>query len=354
MTALISQDRIGEVPWLIASGERQEVFRALGEHARAAIAELLPELSERGGLRPRAAAGGGHHVRLVVEASRRTFPSEWAELEALAEGAGVDVDDLALLTLRGDLLPVEAEGCSDFGWSDGERAVLGHNEDGDSVLDGRCFLLTLRVEGEPAMVTWWYPGFLPGNTYSVNEHGLVFGVDAIAPRVVEPAPGRAFVARRLQGCGSVEDAVELVRAHPVAGGFAYVMGRLGDAGIVTVEQSGSGFACRPLEAAAACTWHTNHLRLLPSCLDAPGPSSRRREEILEAVRPPATGASADWVLDLLTGAPVPEGVRAEGAVVTLCTLVTDLCLGTVTIRQRGALPVTVALADLVQGALSRC
>jgi Acyl-coenzyme A:6-aminopenicillanic acid acyl-transferase len=352
MSASVTATSIGDIPWLVASGERQQVFRALGEHSRRSICRLIEELPELPALRGRVAGPSSEHFAAIAGASRRRYPVEWREIGALAEGAGVDAADLLLLALRGDLGPRDDKGCSDFGWTDGCRAVLGHNEDGDPVLHGLCSLLTLRLDGEPAVVTWWYPGFLPGNTYTVNEHGLVWGVDAVHSRSPAVAPGRAFVARALQRSRSLDHMAGYLREHPAAGAFAYVAGALGSPRLLTLEQAGRHVASFEAGAGSLCTWHTNHLRYLPASLNAASADSLSRGAVLSSVSPPARNATVGWILDVLAGSPVPEGVRAEGSALTLCTFVADLQPGTLTLVPHRGAAATVPVADLVRGELA--
>ena len=352
MSASITETSIGDIPWLVASGERQEVFRALGGHSRRSICRLIEELPELPALRNRVAGASSGHFAAIAEASRRRYPAECHEIEALAEGAGVDAADLLLLALRGDLGSRNDKGCSDFGWTDGRRAVLGHNEDGDPVLHGLCSLLTLRLDGEPAVVTWWYPGFLPGNTYTVNEHGLVWGVDAVYSRSPEVAPGRAFVARALQRARSLDAMAAYLRDHPAAGAFAYVAGALGSPRLLTLEQAGNHVASFEAGTGSVCTWHTNHLRYLPASLNAASSDSLSRGAVLSSVAPPARNGTVGWILEALAGSPVPKGVRAEGPSLTLCTFVADLEPGTLTLVQHRSTAITVPVADLVHGKLA--
>jgi hypothetical protein len=136
--------------WIVLSGPDRDVFRALGEHMRDEIADLmtawplLPRLREHVSSPP-----GSRRLDTVRKRSAQRFPEVWAELAAFGRGAGVPLDDLALLNLRGDLGPVTGGiGCSDLAWRR-ERSVIGHNEDGAAENVGHCALLTLALDGLP-------------------------------------------------------------------------------------------------------------------------------------------------------------------------------------------------------------
>ena len=101
-----------------------------------------------------------------------------AELAALADVAGVAVEDLALLNFRGDLGHVEGSfDCSDLAWRR-ERSFIAHNEDQGASMIGRCVLLTLAIDGLPPVCAFWCPMFLPSNAFWVTD-GLVLSVDSL-------------------------------------------------------------------------------------------------------------------------------------------------------------------------------
>jgi hypothetical protein len=350
MSAVIEEKWIGDIRWLVVSGEREEAFFALGEHARPEIASVVSGLPELVALKTSVSDGQlAGAFRALVDASQVAYPNEFRELEALAEGSGVDLDDLLLLTLRGDLEGHDDLGCSEFGWTNGKRALLGHNEDGHVRLEGACSLLTLRLKGEPAVVTWWYPGFLPGNTYSLNDYGLVWGVDTIHMARAQTAPGRSFVARALQRVATLDGIVEFLKDHPIAGAFAYVAGQFGAARLLSVEQAGDQVAVREIPQGPGCIWHTNHLCHLPESLNSASVDSLTRGSVLSEITAAPEDPSVSWLLEILTGATPPVGVRAEGTDVTLCTFVADFEERTITLLQRGADAVTLSAEELLRG-----
>jgi hypothetical protein len=347
---IVSESWIGDIRWLVASGERLAVFRALGEHEREQISRVVGDLPELEALREAVTEGDlASPFQAIADASRRGHPVAYQEIEALAEGAGVEARDLLLLALRGDLGHRSDQGCSDFGWTDGHRALLGHNEDGDPRLHGLCSLLTLQIDGEPSLVTWWYPGFLPGNTYTLNAHGLVWGVDAVHMSQPQAAPGRAFVARGLQSAQTLDGMTAYLRSHPAAGAFTYVAGSVGSPTLLSLEQAGDHVAVSEPQTRPECVWHTNHLRFLPGALNNASSDSLARGAVLSAILAAPSSPTVDWLLDVLTASPVPDGVRAQGVDLTLCTFVADLQAGTLTLAQHASRPVTVSMTDLLDG-----
>ncbi len=202
MDVCLDEHRLGALRWIVLRGPGREAFRALGEHTRAQISALAEDWP----LLPRLRAyvcgpPGRDRLAAVQQASAERFAAVWAELAALAAGAAVPLADLALLNFRGDLGQVTGGiGCSDLAWRR-ERSFIGHNEDGAPENVGQCALLTLVLDGMPAVTAFWYPGFLPSNAFAVTGDGLVWTIDHLPVASPGDGAGRHFVGRGLQRSG---------------------------------------------------------------------------------------------------------------------------------------------------------
>lgn len=341
MVATVREHRIGDVRWTVVRGPREAAFRALGSHAAADIRTVLAGLpswpvAERARRSPVL-------FRAVESASQVEHPDAYAELTALAAGAGVPFDDLLLANLRGDLGAGDGTGCTDLAWA-GSPALLGHNEDGAPVFDGIGRLLTLLIDGEPGVCVWWYPGFLPANTVTLTTHGLVWGIDSVSVVTPSPCAGRHFVARTAQRASSVAEAVSVLRSRPSAGGFAYTMGQVGSPAVTVVEKAGSETAVTTV--GSGLSWHTNHFRRLSPQWDVAPEESLARAEVCAHLAPAAPDAK--WLVSALTGE-VYRSAAGGDPLMTLSTVVTDLADGTVTVVPRGGAPLRARVADLASG-----
>ncbi|WP_326955985.1 C45 family peptidase [Amycolatopsis sp. NBC_01286] len=341
MAATVVEHRIGDVRWTVVRGPREAAFSELGAYAAADIRTVLD------GLPSWPVTGRARRspvlFRAIESASQVEHPDAYAELAALASGAGVPFDDLLLANLRGDLGTGDGTGCTDLAWV-GARSLLGHNEDGAPVFDGIGRLLTLLIDGEPGVCVWWYPGFVPANTFTLTTHGLVWGIDSVNVVTPSPCAGRHFVARSLQRAVDVAEAVSSLRSHASAGGFAYTMGQVGSAGVTVVEKAGHETAVTTV--ASGLSWHTNHFRQLPPDLDAAGEESLDRAEVCAHLSPAAPDVT--WLVDTLTN-DVHRDAAGGDPQLTLSTLVTDLADGTVTLIPRGGAPLRARAADLAAG-----
>ena len=357
MAVRVIERRLGTVPWLVVRGPATEAFTSLGAHLRTEITQVVNGLPDLAGLRRHVAREPGRRrLAAVRQATQSRFPQAWAELAALAAGAGVPLDDLALLNFRGDLGVIEQDttdggaGCSDLAWRR-QRSFIAHNEDEPDFFTGRCVLLTLALDDQQPVATFAKPGFLPSSTFTVTGSGLVWTIDHLPAGSPGPGAGRHFVARGLQLMGgAVDQAIGYLREHPSAGGFAYTIGdRAGR--IVTVESSAGQHAWREVGADRPLGWHTNHGRYITGAAASPQGTSLRRGKVLAALDIPACEPEPGWFVRVLASPP-PDGVRAEpsGAAraTTLCTFVADLTGDEATILCQDAEPVTVPLSSLTR------
>jgi hypothetical protein len=359
----LTERDLGGLRWIRLEGSAADAFAALGEHARADIGAVLGDWDGLAELRRHAAAEPGRGwLAAAARASQAECPGPWSELAAMAAGAGAPLDDLVLLNCRGDMGAVPADGrppgaddgagCSDLAWRR-ERSFIAHNEDDAAFFEGRCALLTLALDGQPAVTAFWKPGFLPSSTIAVTESGLTWSIDHLT--VAVPAagrPGRHFVARGLPAAAAtVGQALDYLRGHPTAGGFSYTIGdRTGR--VVIAESVAGQFAWREVGGGAdgPLGWHTNHGRFVTGAEGGTPGTSLTRGAVLQALTEPAGEPDAAWFTAILTGAVPPLGVRAEpgpaSTAATLCTFVADLSDDLFIILVRGRQPVTVALSGL--------
>ena len=365
MSAALREQNLGPIRWLVVSGEAGDSFRALGGHMRAEIREAVTEWTSTQRLREHVSASPGREQFAAVRsATQAGFAAEWAELAALADGAGVAVEDLALLNFRGDLGHVEGSvNCSDLAWRR-ERSFIAHNEDQGASMTGRCVLLTLAIDGLAPVCAFWCPMFLPSNAFWVTD-GLVLSIDSLD--VPKPAPwaGRHFIARGLQRrCRTIDEAIGYLRANPCASGYAYTIGDYPASSNGRSRNHGDGAGTGRVVGVEAVRdehhvvevggsdgplfWHTNHARFLPGTI---GGEACQRAGVLVGRPVPDDEPDAAWFLRLLAGAPVPEGVRVdpsdEHPVLTLCTFVADLTGGMATLQWRDEQAVHLPLRHLV-------
>ena len=359
--AVVEREMAG-LRWLIISGPGDEVFRTLGIVAAEDIAAVLDCMPERAGLASYVRAGVGRaRLAAVTDATIRDHPNPFRELRELSAGAGAPFEELLLLNLRGDLGVEDGTGCTDLAWR-AARGYLAHNEDGAPGLAQHLSVLTIRVDGQPAVTVHWYPGFVPANTVVATEAGLVWGVNHIQVRVPATAAGRHFVARDLQRETTFAGACGYLSSNPSAGGFAYIIGDVATGDIAVIETAAARHTQRTLTDDGALHWHTNHLRYLDPEIDTPPPASQpcdratdrlgsHSESITRGAATDALGSPtepvAPWLAEALSG-PRSAGIHRNASggdpLMTLTTTITDLAAAAITVHSHHGTTRTLPLS----------
>jgi len=286
-------------PKIKAGGDAYSFGRQIGERVAAAFKGRVlghPEFAESA-----KEWKGSDHVSELSRQARDAFPRYHRELEGMADGAGVDLEDLLIWNFRGDLRfrpgpspaaeAALAEGCTSVMIpGDAERpGIIAHNEDGAPELDGGCFWLSAQPDGGLAFETFLYPGMLPGNSFAVNAAGLVQAINNIRAHDLKRGIPRHFITRAVLDCRTLDEAVRVISREDRAAGFHHNLGQAGDPRLLSIEAPASGCAVRPVTAPSA---HANHLmdeRLIDIPQAVTESSSTRQTRADELV---AEGASA--------------------------------------------------------------
>lgn len=332
--------QVSGLDWTVFSGDRETVFRELGEHYATTIHEIRSRVGEQWQNLLAKTESGVFNERLhaIIESTRRLCPIEASELEAMARGAGIPALELWTYNLRGDL-GRDGTGCSDIGLASGGELVIGHNEDGDGHLAPDVCLITLRIDGDPQCTILWYPGFLPSNSFVATSAGMVWGLDHIP--VMRPeleGAGRHFVARLGQRQHTGDAAREAVSIVPCAGGFSFNIGDAPGGSVTMIENAAGSVARSALGTQDHSHWHTNHLRVLPETGEALA-IDPADEWILESrTRGAVLGSRVGTSLDAAAAFAV---LRSDGVLntspdlFTLATCVADLAHDTIAVQGRG-------------------
>jgi len=290
-----------------AGGDAYSFGRQIGEQVGAAFRERVlgqPEFAEAANLWK-----GSDYLSELSQRAHSAFPRYHRELEGMAGGADVDLDDLLIWNLRGDLrfLPGMApaaaaalsEGCTTvmIPGDDDQPGIIAHNEDGAPELDGGCFWLSARPDDGLAFETFLYPGMLPGNAFAVTAAGLVQAINNIRAHDLKPGIPRHFITRAVLDCHTLDEAVAVIGREDRAGGFHHNLGQAGDRRLLSVEAPASGCAVRELTVPSA---HANHLMdeslvdIPQAVTDSSATRQTRADELVAAGA--ASAADAEAVL----------------------------------------------------------
>ncbi len=193
------------------AGTPFEAGRALGRFGAApAHAHLINSTAWATAMKWR----GTERAQRMAALVRERFPRIQAELEGLAAGLKLPLDDVFLWNARGDLWAMAPDGCTTVQLPGEHECRITHNEDGDPGFAGHCAIAEFSVEGAPDFASFVYPGSLPGHTLAVTDGGLAMTVNNLRSLHVDVGVPRMVLTRALLGTTSLDEAVAILRDSP--------------------------------------------------------------------------------------------------------------------------------------------
>ncbi len=248
-------ERAPDLGWQKAGGSPHRIGLALGRAGRQAVHAHLPS-----SLYFQALTGPAHAqaVARMAAATRARFPLIWAEIEGLAEGLEMPVEQVFAWNCRGDLLARVPDGCTTV-MVPGAEPVLAHNEDGLPFFRGACFIAEVTPENAPGFHAFCYPGSIPGHTFAFNDAGLAQTVNNIRLTGTEPDIPRMVLGRAVLTTDSLTAALDILRdgsdSGPNSGGFHFALSSRRDPRILSVEFGRGAVSVVEITRVSA---HANH------------------------------------------------------------------------------------------------
>jgi isopenicillin-N N-acyltransferase-like protein len=281
-------------PELEASGEPGDLGlaqgRAFPEKIRANLSFYVRWLSDSGQTTPERLRELARGFRPVLE---EHFPDMLEEIDGVARGARLPLEDILLINARTDLLALvkaelaetRAAACTALaleGKVDGRTVLaLCQNWDWDPLLADAPIVLRLRPSRGPAFVSLVEAGMI--GKIGFNEHRLGVCLNFLSHRT--DAPPDTFgvpihcLLRAVLDCSTIDEATATVEAAP----------RCASANFLLAQHTGEGPRIRDLEISPGAVArlesesgelvHTNHFldpELARGCTSGFGPSTMKR------------------------------------------------------------------------------
>ncbi len=253
-------DEFPRTGWLRMGGDARALGRAVGLQGRAAVHRHLLDSAiwNRIATRARTAA-----VARMADTVAAHYPDILDEIEAMAEGLDLPFEEVFAWNCRGELLAASPDGCTTL-MQPGETPVLAHNEDGLPFFRGSCFILEAEPEAAPRFHAFCYPGSLPGHTFAINAHGMVQTVNNLRLTGLAAQVPRMVLGRAVLRAGSIDEALDTLRAAPPSAGFHFTLAQCGDSRLTSVEFGAGAVSTQNITAPAI---HANHALHHPAGLE---------------------------------------------------------------------------------------
>lgn len=239
--------------------------REMGVDFGRAAVEVIKELVDASGTYYREATG--HRIasaRRYALANflpfvRRRYPKYLEEVRGIAEGAGVDFEDMFFLTADEELVDLWSEHCSSAAVRAAKGLFLIHNEDYPPRYLGRMVVVNASPDDAPSFLSLTYPYMLAGPSCGLNAAGMGFAVDSLNYRVRKRGIPTNFVLRDMYAARSLADVRRAMDVPSMLMGNAVTAVSVAEGKAIAIEAS--------LKASVEIAMgesgflpHTNHVR----------------------------------------------------------------------------------------------
>ena len=198
-------------PEYTVAGSPREMGRQLGEAARELIRGFSAAALDRVNLTMRVSRTQAVNTAARSwELAAKYSPDSCAELQGMADAAGLDILDLVILQVRNQLQPEPEAGCTSFSLAAGQGRgrLLAQNWDNDPGLDPFTCVVTRKPTGKPALMNVTQAGLIAYIGFSDAGMGVCLNT--------LPAPSRPigvphyFTVREIYEARSLDGAVQAV------------------------------------------------------------------------------------------------------------------------------------------------
>ncbi len=252
------------LPKITLRGTPFEIGKEYGELARVRILlHLANQKSIIANLRPDEPEWWRAEVRRHLPVYEEMAPHFVEEMQGLAAGAEIDLDDVLLLNIRDELVvagkPVFAEQCTSFGCRgsatlDGQP-ILGQTKNTAAISKDLYVVISMRQQGRPDLLQMPYAGEF--GVFGLSSAGMSCFGNSLYVR----GRGRGRIPfslfrRLVLEANSVDDVIALVDKHGLTAPGNLTMGD-GRGRIVAIESTDHGHAI--VEPKNDILVHANHI-----------------------------------------------------------------------------------------------
>lgn len=250
-------------PLVSVKGSHRAIGRQIGEacaeQVRRSVANTQALIAQTYEVLQLTWEGARLQARKYLPFAQERYPQYVEELWGLAEGAGVDFDDLMVVNaLEGVAMDaLHLAKCTSLAVN-GERSAEGHvlvahNEDWLPDDEADVYLVHAAPDDEPPWLAMTYGGLLPNIGF--NACGIAQCCDTVYPNDVRIGIPRVIVSRAVLAARDLAEAMRAALAPKRAAGYAHLLAH--ESGeLYVVEVSARRFAL--LYGEEGHLVHTNH------------------------------------------------------------------------------------------------
>lgn len=245
------------------AGSHREMGRQIGEECRQQIQHSIENarklLADAYDTLQLDWEGALIQARKYMPFAEERYPQYVEELQGMAEGANVGLDDLGMLNAM-EAVTMDAlhlTKCTSMAVSQerttNDRVLIAHNEDWLPEDEADVYLIHAKPDDEPPFLAMTYGGLLPNIGF--NAYGIAQCCDSVYPTDSRIGIPRIIVSRAVLAARTPGEAIRHMLAPHRAAGYNHLLAH--ESGeIYSVEVSARQFAI--LEPENGVMVHTNH------------------------------------------------------------------------------------------------
>lgn len=211
-------------PVVRAKGTHYEVGKAVGEARKEIIVKLFQKNKS---LHADYFTSFRKDADELLALTENYFPQYVEELRGLADGAGLDRNELFLS--NGHELSYFCDSstaghCTIVGIPNNGGYLLGHNEDWNIEALEHLYLLDAKIEGIHILgLGYDFANTIIGDAVAINGFGLIEAINEVSHTDTSIGVPKAFIARAVIDCRSLEDAEKIIQTVPRRSGFNHLL-----------------------------------------------------------------------------------------------------------------------------------
>lgn len=266
----------GRIKWHTLQGTPFEIGKALGQKGKDAVHNLLVPSPDWALITDKRHSD---HLHRMAKNTQTQFPAIWEELEGLAVGLDLSLDDVFAWNCRGDIFALAPDGCTSVQLP-ADNPTLAHNEDGYPFLKESCFIGEVAPTGQNGFWAFCYPGSIPGHTFALTQNGLAMTVNNLRLLGVEADLPRMVISRAVLQQDSLQDVLDLIQNKCNSAGFHFSLLDQTTRAFKSVEFGGGHYHCHDLQNPGLHANHALHLDINQRITDSSADRQTRGDTLL--------------------------------------------------------------------------
>lgn len=227
------------------AGSPLEIGKAFGQLGRPAVSKMAAHTEVWHSLMKW--RGDSALVR-SMDATRDLFPALWQEMQGLALGLGMDVQDVFLWNCRADFLPDTVVDSISIAVNRlNSRSIL-HVLQHAPLQCSPVSLVEVHPAGKPSFLSLYLAGRVPGSTIAFTRDGLVQAVNDLSVDRKNDGVPSALISRAVLGAESLADAIDGVTQCPRSGSAHHILASAHEFIMLSVEACGADRSILPISS----------------------------------------------------------------------------------------------------------